>query len=116
MAKIHYVDDLKAVRTLAQLILGGEGHDVSASEQMHDSYLDGLDLLIIDIHLVGENGDAIVQRLRNEDKLKGIGVIFTSTDKQALESSKDLADGIICPPVPKEDFVNMVNKILEKYQ
>ena len=86
--RILVIDDSEVMLDRIQQALSSAGYEVTATSQIvgNARYLASCDLLIIDYHMPGLNGDSVVESLRtiaHSTKNKSKLFLYTSDDKIA---------------------------------
>jgi len=74
------------------------------------------DLVVLDWMLPGEDGLAIAQRLRSNNKTQNIGIIFLTarTDVNDRISGHDVADAYLTKPVNYKELSAIINSVLRR--
>lgn len=96
--RIHVIDDSEVMLERIQRALTDVGYEVTTTSQVvgNARYLASCDLLIIDYHMPGLNGDSVVESLRttlHSTKHKCQLFVYTSDDKVAANHRELGFDG-----------------------
>jgi len=121
MARILVADDEKDIRTLTNRTLTHEGHDVTLAEDgelaielmKHNDY----DLVILDIMMPNKNGLEVVQYMKKDERLQSVPIFLFSAsgpiNTLTLEV-KDIVDAYLRKPFMRKEFLQIVNKLINK--
>lgn len=118
--KILIVDDEADLVKLVQKRIQANGYQVHSYchgegafetvKQMHP------DLLLLDLHMPQVSGEEIFKRIRAQDELRDIPVVFFSADAtqegHCLEDLK--ADGFLAKPFETNDLLSVIHQRLPK--
>jgi putative nucleotidyltransferase with HDIG domain len=123
MRRIIVVDDLKENRYLSQKLLEGYNYTVETAsngiEALEMARKKLPDMIITDALMPKMDGFQLCREIKKDEGLKGIPVIFytaTYTDKESEKLALDIgAVEYIIKPQEPDVFVNIVNKIWDKY-
>ena len=117
--KILVVDDEIELVELVKIRLEVNGYEVITA----NSGLEGLskavselpDLIILDIAMAEMDGYAVLQKLKQEEKIKDIPVIMLTAfaKMKSLFEMEGISDYIVKPFDP-QDFLSKVDKVLKK--
>ena len=117
--KILVVDDDKAVTTLLEGLLSGQGYAVSVA---HDG-LDGMvqvrkilpDLIILDIMMPEINGYDVCSNLKFDERFKQIPIIVLTSRQQELDPRIGQLMGIdyMQKPIDSKILLEIVQRILK---
>lgn len=118
MKTILVVDDDEGIAEVVQIVLEGEGYSVQTSmngaifqELDYQGYLP--DLILLDVLLSGEDGRAICQHLKSNDKTKHIPVIMLSAHSDANKLASDSgADDFLEKPFDVDVLIDIVQKYI----
>ena len=122
--RVLVVDDDSEVLELTVHLLKKAGHDVNSAEtgekcleQVHQSLPD---LILLDINLPDIDGFEVYRRLKSDDRLSNIFVVFCSaaqTSSQNIdEGTKAGGNGYIFRPVSNSELVARVNAYFQTQQ
>ena len=121
LARILVADDEKDIRTFTNRILTHEGYDVTLAEDgeqaieymKHNDY----DLVILDIMMPNKNGLEVVQYMKKDERLKSVPIFLFSAsgpiNTLTLEV-KDIVDSYLRKPFMRKEFLQIVNKLINK--
>lgn len=117
MASILAVDDSEAIRTMMQVVLEAEGHNVFVKENGREA-LDWarehtVDLVITDLNMPEMGGMSLVGHLRRLENYKNRPILVITTETADYKKSKARhigATGWIAKPVDKERLLLAVKK------
>ena len=120
---IYIVEDDAAIRELEQYALQSSGYEVASFESsepfwqaMHAAEPE---LVILDVMLPGEDGVAILKRLRADERYRDIPVIMAtarSTEFDKVQSLDLGADDYITKPFGMMEMVSRVKAVLRRSQ
>jgi two-component system OmpR family response regulator len=118
-AKILVVDDDDEIRTLLQVVLAREGFEVlqakdAAKARRLLSAGNGVDLIILDVMMPGEDGLSFCQRLR---ETQGTPILMVSARSLSIDRAIGLetgADDYLPKPFERRELVARVNAILRR--
>ncbi|MGN0804922.1 MAG: response regulator transcription factor [Candidatus Coproplasma sp.] len=118
---IYCVDDEEDIRELYKVAIANAGYDCSAFENGEELFktLEGKlpSLIILDIMLDGEDGFAILQKLKQNAIYAGVPVIMVSAKGEELSKVKGLnmgADDYIAKPFGVLELIARINANLRK--
>ncbi|BDU50278.1 response regulator transcription factor [Haliovirga abyssi] len=120
--KIFYLDDEPELLEFVEFVLKRYKYDVIVKEKWDDKYLDELedvDMIILDIMFPEGQPDGyeVCRRIKGIEKLGNIPIYmfsakaFSEDKEEALENG---ADGFIEKPVPIDNLVKLVEKVVEE--
>ncbi len=122
--RIFYLDDESELLEFVKFVLERYGYEVIVGERWNDKYLEvikGVDMVILDIMFPAEeiDGYGICKIIKSNEELKNKPVYMFSAkafmeDKE--EAKKYGADGFIEKPIPIEQLVGLVNKVIKEYK
>jgi len=123
MRRIIAVDDVKQNRYLLQKILEGYNYTVETAtngvEALEIAYKKPPDMIITDALMPRMDGFQLCRKIKKDERLKGIPVLFytaTYTDKESEKLALDIgAVEYIVKPIEPDEFIKIVNKIWVKY-
>lgn len=72
------------------------------------------DMVILDIHLSGGDGDMILDKIRGDDRTKGVKVIAMTASGEESRVLEGGADAILKKPVEMESLLSTVKSILNR--
>ena len=122
--RILMVDDDREMVTLGKLILEREGFEVvpahSGAEGLEivNSYDGQIDLILLDIMMLGIDGWQVLTTLKNNEKHAHIPVIML-TARHYLEDESETAnyahlfDGYVVKPFVVRDLMAKINELLQ---
>lgn len=118
-AKILVADDTAGQRTLLEMLLGADGHEVHAVADGREA-LDYLkaetpDLVILDVAMPHVTGIDVCHRMKRVSRLKGVPVLILTAhgDARTREMARMArADAVITKPLEGKDFRATVNDVL----
>lgn len=97
MALIYIVEDDESIREIESIALKNSGHDILAFEDAQSFYKQMRktipDLLVLDIMLPDEDGNAIVDRLRKSKETKKLPIIMVTAKTNELDMIRGLENG-----------------------
>jgi len=120
MKKILIVDDEPNIRRLLQYNLGENFEVVSASngeEALAELQKQRPDLIVTDVSMPNLDGFDFLKKVRSNDLLKHIPVIFLSARGQSMDKIKGLkmgADDYITKPFNPEELEIRINSLLRR--
>ena len=121
MAKILVADDEEDIRTFTTRVLTHEGHTVTLAEDgvealellnEHD-----YDLIVLDIMMPNKNGLEVVQYMKNDERLQKVPIFLFSASgpiNNLTIEVKEMVDEYIRKPFMRKEFLQIVNKLLNK--
>ena len=118
-AKILVVDDDDEIRSLLQVVLTREGFEVLQAKDAAKARRllgpgNGIDLIILDVMMPGEDGLSFCQRLR---ETQGTPILMVSARTMSVDRSIGLetgADDYLPKPFERRELVARVNAILRR--
>src|ERR1700758_2924227 len=119
LAKILVVDDDDEIRSLLQVVLTREGFDVQLAKDAPSARRilgarSGVDLIILDIMMPGEDGLSFCQRLR---ETQDTPILMVSARSLSIDRSIGLelgADDYLPKPFERRELVARVKAILRR--
>lgn len=122
MAKILIAEDERDIRDLITFTLKFAGHEVVATANGEEAYHTALsvhpDLIMMDVRMPKMTGYEACERLKQEETVKHIPVVFLSAKGQESEVQTGIslgAEEYILKPFAPDQLVDRVKKILAKY-
>jgi DNA-binding response OmpR family regulator len=122
MAKIVIAEDERDIRDLIMFTLKFAGHDVIAAsngEEAVEKTLQAVpDLILMDVRMPRMSGYEACIRMKAEDSIKHIPVVFLSAKGQESEVQTGLEAGAIeyiLKPFSPDQLTERVNTILARY-
>jgi len=122
MAKILIAEDERDIRDLITFTLRFAGHEVIATSNGQEAYETALetvpDLIMMDVRMPRMTGYQACERIKAEDTLKHIPVVFLSAKGQEAEVRTGIevgAEEYILKPFAPDQLTNRVKNILEKF-
>ena len=119
--KVRYAEDDPIARENILGILKDMFNDVIVAKDGEEAFElfqeNKIDLLITDLVMPKSNGIELIKKIREKDK--NISVIILSQYNESevlLESIKLKVDGYILKPVEFEQFVDTIEKVVEKFK
>jgi len=121
MRNIFVVEDDESIREIVIYALSSAGYKVDGFEN-GDDFFAGLDknqpsLVLLDIMLPGEDGLAILKRLRYTPQTKTIPVILLTAKSSEIDKVKGLdmgADDYVSKPFGVLELISRVNAVLRR--
>jgi DNA-binding response OmpR family regulator len=121
--RILMVDDDREMVTLGKLILEREGFDVlSACNGMEGLEIlnnsdHHIDLVLLDIMMVGMDGWQVLETIKNSDKHKDLPVIMLTArhyleDESETSNYANLFDGYVVKPFVVRDLLGKINSLI----
>lgn len=117
--RILVVEDNDSLREATVDFLCAQGHDASGvvcAEEVDDTPMETLpDLYLIDVHLPGENGFSLAQRLRQAQPAVGI-VLITARGQlnDRLEGYQRGADNYLAKPVEQAELLACIQTLAHR--
>lgn len=119
MAKILVVEDNAANLELARFLLTAAGHAVTVAQDglrgLAAAQLELPDLIISDVRMPGMDGYALIARLIDDSRLRGIPVIALTANSMPGDEEAVLRagfDAYISKPIEPEAFVGQIEAML----
>jgi DNA-binding response OmpR family regulator len=119
--KIFLIEDDKTMVNLLGTLLRLEGFEISklSEEKTLDQMLEAVqqvmpDLILLDVHLHQHDGFDLLQRIRQDKKLKNASVIMCSGMDYSKRCQDEGADGFILKPYMPEDLIAKIRQILDE--
>jgi len=121
LARILVADDEKDIRTLTNRTLTHEGHDVTLADDgelaIELMKQNDYDLVILDIMMPNKNGLEVVQYMKKDERLQSVPIFLFSAsgpiNTLTLEV-KDIVDAYLRKPFMRKEFLQIVNKLINK--
>ncbi len=121
MKHVLIVEDLEVQSSLLSFSINAQGYEVTAvtsGEEALKLLKEGLhvDLITLDIHLIGMNGLQFLSIIRKDPKTKGIPAIIISALSQTRHMDEAKALGIvkyIVKPVNFQELTTLLKKKLD---
>ena len=121
LARILVADDEKDIRTFTNRILTHEGHDVTLADDgelaIELMKQNDYDLVILDIMMPNKNGLEVVQYMKKDERLQSVPIFLFSAsgpiNTLTLEV-KDIVDAYLRKPFMRKEFLQIVNKLINK--
>lgn len=122
--RILMIDDDREMVTLGKLILEREGFEVLSAYngeeglRILDKERDKVNLILLDIMMVGMDGWQVLESIKNEDKYAHIPVIML-TARHYLEDESETAnyshmfDDYVVKPFVVRDLLGKINNLIE---
>jgi DNA-binding response OmpR family regulator len=121
MAKILIAEDERDIRDLITFTLGFAGYDVIAATNGEEAFQKALevmpDLILMDVRMPRMTGYEACKRIKAEEKIKHIPVVFLSAKGQESEVQTGLEVGAIeyiLKPFSPDQLTDRVRAILGK--
>lgn len=119
MAKIMVVDDDNVMRGLLSTLLGMEGDDVVLVWQKERiipvARDERPDLIMLDLHLGGEDVLPVIQELKADPELRSIPVLAASGMDRQPECERAGAEGFILKPFRPGELLDRMRELLQLY-
>ncbi len=112
---ILLIDDEEAICETLQSFLVSHGHEVTCATNGEQALAEALqvDLVICDLHLNGESGLQVIERLRTARPELKILVLTGNPSISALQAARDLGVvGFLTKPLGLPELLSSVNKVL----
>jgi CheY-like chemotaxis protein len=117
---ILVVEDDSLCRKLLTLVLRQSDYEIAQAatgpDAIDQAYASHPDLIIMDLHLPGINGDEVMERLNADSSMRDIPVIVTTAlDSDSLPVKRAIAAGaatILYKPTPMKILENVVRRYL----
>jgi DNA-binding response OmpR family regulator len=104
------VDDDAALRLLSRVNLELDGFEVAEAATLAEAEAvlgeTRPDVVLLDVHLIGEQTDRLLARLRGD----GIPVALV-TGSVDVEKYRDSADGVLTKPFAPQDLVDLARRL-----
>ena len=120
MAKILIVDDDPQAANQIAFQLKAKGHSCAVMNDgegvLEVARKTDLDLLILDVMLPGTSGFEVCRRIRRDDKLYMLPILFVSSMSDEAEVQHGLeqgADGYVSKPIESQLFLQRVERMLQ---
>ena len=121
LARILVADDEQDIRTFTNRILTHEGHDVTLADDgelaIELMKQNDYDLVILDIMMPNKNGLEVVQYMKKDERLQSVPIFLFSAsgpiNTLTLEV-KDIVDAYLRKPFMRKEFLQIVNKLINK--
>lgn len=117
--KILLIEDDNTMLTLLRTLMRYEGYDVALLE--NDDNLDAImntvrrekpTLILLDVYLRQVSGFDLLQRIRQDDELKGTRVIMSSGMDFSIRCLNDGADAFILKPYMPDELIEKIRQII----
>jgi DNA-binding response OmpR family regulator len=122
MAKILIAEDERDIRDLITFTLRFAGHEVIATgngeEAFERALIEKPDLIMMDVRMPRMTGYEACERMKAEDSIKNIPVVFLSAKGQDSEVNTGLEAGAveyILKPFSPDQLTDRVKSILKQY-
>ena len=122
MAKILIAEDEKDIRDLVTFLLQFAGHEVIATVNGEEAYetakVENPDLIMMDVRMPKMTGYEACVKIKQEDSLKEIPVVFLSAKGQESEVATGLEAGAteyLIKPFSPDQLTEKVSAILAAY-
>jgi DNA-binding response OmpR family regulator len=122
MAKILIAEDEKDIRDLVTFLLQFAGHEVIATVNGEDAYetakVEIPDLIMMDVRMPKMTGYEACVKIKQEEHLKEIPVVFLSAKGQESEVATGLEAGAteyLIKPFSPDQLTEKVSAILAEY-
>lgn len=120
---IYIVEDDLNIRQMESYALRNSGYDVMEFDDSHSFFAQCEkrlpQLVLLDIMLPGEDGLAILQKMRQDSRTRFTPVILITAKTTELDRVKGLdlgADDYICKPFGIMEFISRVKAVLRRTQ
>jgi DNA-binding response OmpR family regulator len=114
MAKILLAEDDQTMVGLLTTLLRMDGFEVTALDAEEDVAAvvqrDGPDVLVLDVHLSGQNGLDVLDSIRQADRDHHVRVIMISGLNVKEESLRHGADEFLLKPFMPDDLMKLLRK------
>ena len=122
MARILIAEDEPDIRALIQFTLQFAGHEVVAAKNGAEALETALqvipDLILMDIRMPQMTGFEACEKMKKEDLIKHIPVVFLSAkgQEQEIQTGLDLgAAEYLLKPFAPDDLVRRVQELLDQH-
>jgi DNA-binding response OmpR family regulator len=122
MARILIAEDEKDIRDLITFLLQFAGHQVIPTVNGEEAYerarIEIPDLILMDVRMPKMNGYEACEKMKADDEIKHIPVVFLSAKGQESEVSAGLDAGAaeyLLKPFSPDQLSDKVNSILQRY-
>jgi CheY-like chemotaxis protein len=113
------IDDDRAYRELATILLEDGGHSVASTpgldEALQAVQRETFDVILLDMHLRGMNGFQVVDKLQQDSHASGTPIIgLTAAVVEGSEQQRALEAGFrafLTKPVTKAEFGNLLEEL-----
>lgn len=116
--RILIIDDEEGIRDLYRLELENEGYDVftapGSKEALRILKNEGIDLVILDIRLKGENGLELLQKMSGSHPQIPV-IISSAYSSYRSDFSSWLAEGYVVKSTETGELLEEVKKVLRKF-
>ncbi len=119
MAKILAVDDSDSFRTMVELTLSEEDHDVTTAcdgvEALDLAKQEVFDLVVTDINMPNMGGYELIRNLRTLSSYKLTPILCLTTESGSEQKAKGKAVGAtgwIVKPFSPEKLISITNRVL----
>jgi len=123
MVKILIAEDEPDIRALIQFTLQFAGHEVIAAKNGVEAFETALqaipDLILMDIRMPQMTGYEACEKMKKEESLKHIPVVFLTAKGQEKEIQTGLNLGAaeyLLKPFAPDDLTRRVQEILDQYK
>ena len=121
MALIYIVEDDRGIREIESVALSNSGHEVREfdnAKAFYEAVYEKLpDLLVLDVMLPDEDGNAIIKKLRSRQETSKIPVIMVTAKTTELDMIRGLengADDYIRKPFSVMELITRVKALLRR--
>ena len=123
MAKILIAEDEPDIRTLIQFTLQFAGHEVvpvkNGAEAVESALIEKPDLILMDVRMPQMTGYEACAKIKQEDSIKDIPVVFLSAKGQEKEIQEGLDLGAaeyLLKPFAPDSLTERVQQLLDQYR
>ncbi len=120
-ARVLIIDDDATLVKLAGSILSSSGYQVISSTDapvgLEMAMKEKIDLIVLDVMLPVINGFNICRLLKSQEKYKKIPIVLLTSRDEEEDRKIGLqvgADAYITKPLNRENFLNIINDLLNK--
>lgn len=114
MSKVLLAEDDPTMVSLLTTLLKMEGFDVAVLDVHADVpsmvSVEHPDAILMDVHLGGQNGVEIVQKIRNDPANANVNIVMTSGLNMKEECLKRGANHFILKPFMPDDLLKLLKK------
>lgn len=121
MAKVLVADDEEDIRTFTTRTLTHEGHDVTLAEDGAQAIelmkQNDYDLIILDIMMPNKNGIEVVQHMKKTERLQNVPIFLFSASgpiNNLTDDVKEMVDDYLRKPFMSKEFLDIVNRLINK--
>lgn len=117
--KVLIIDDDETIRIIVEKILSEHGYTPFSAEDgekgLEALKNEDIDAIILDVKMPGMDGNQVLGRIRNDEKLKNIPILMLTGENSILDVSKSLelgANDYMVKPFEPELVVKRLKAIM----